>query len=158
MLVLAHLVARGFKVKLITDEKEGGLMRTCAGYYGVEVVTLETMGEFDRFICCHGRKIIPHQYLKGNYRKFVNIHPCLFKYRGKDPISRYIAKGDIRGSVESHYMVEEVDAGEVIVQEFFDTPVVKTHAEFYNIALPYYLKCLERTLKWLDDDDDIYGK
>ena len=142
MLVLAHLLAKGFKVKVITED---ALMRTCAGYYGIEVVTLKTMGEFDLFICCHGRKIIPDEYLaKG---KFINIHPCLFKYKGHNPIRRYIENRDTKGSVESQFMIPEVDAGEVINQQFFDTPVVTSYAMFYNIALPYYLKCIDETLR-----------
>jgi len=142
MLVLAHLLAKGFKVKVITEDR---LIRICARYYGVEVVTLETMGEFDLFICCHGRKIIPDEYLaKG---KFINIHPCLFKYKGHNPIRRYIENRDTKGSVESQFMIPEVDAGEVINQQFFDTPVVTSYAMFYNIALPYYLKCIDETLR-----------
>lgn len=142
--VLSYLVARGFTVKVIPEDQL--LYRMCE-YYGLEITTLDTMGEFDLFICCHGAKIIPARYLIPG--KFVNMHSCLWKYKGKDPISRYIANEDTKASIESHFMVEKVDAGEVLVRVLFDTPVVKTHGEYFNLALPYYYECVDRTIKKL---------
>jgi methionyl-tRNA formyltransferase len=142
--MLAHLLAKGFKVKVITED---ALIRRCARYYNVEIITFETMGEFDLFICCHGRKIIPNKYLIEG--KFINIHPCLYKYKGHNPIKRYIKNEDTVGSVECQFMVEEVDAGEIINQQFFNTPVATSYAVFYNIAWPYYLECVDETLRRL---------
>ena len=142
MYVLAYIVAKGHSVKVISDDLN---VLELAGTFGCSVVNLETMGEFDLFICCHGNKIIDKKYLISG--KFINIHPCLYKHKGHNPIKRYIENKDQKGSVESHYMVEEVDAGEVIHQEFFETPVITTYAEFYNIALPYYFRCIDKTLK-----------
>ena len=45
------------------------------------------------------------------------------------------------------YMIKEVDAGEVIGRINFETPVIETYAEFYNIAYRYYIKCLDYSLK-----------
>ncbi len=141
-LVLSYLVAKGHQVKVITEEKR---LEETARMYHLPVVDFDTMGEYDLFICCHGRRIIESKYLKD--RKFINIHPCLFKYKGHNPIKRYIENKDTLGSVESQWMVEEVDAGEVIIRKEFATPVCATYANFYNIAYPYYLECIEETLK-----------
>ena len=142
MLVLTYLVAKGHEVKVIADD----IVAETAEMLGCPIVNFETMGEFDLFICCHGSKIIDKKYLND---KFINIHPCLYKYKGHSPIKRYIENKDESGSVEAQWMVEEVDAGEVIHQEFFETPKLTTFAEFYNIALPYYLKCIDKTLEAL---------
>lgn len=142
MNVLAYLVAKGYEVKVISDDTVAEL----AKMLGCPVVNFETMGDFDLFICCHGNKIIDKKYLNG---KFINIHPCLYKYKGHNPTKRYIENKDESGSVESQWMVEEIDAGEVIHQEFFTTPVVTTFAEFYNIAAPYYYRCIDKTLEKL---------
>ena len=83
--VLSYLVAKGYVVKVIPEDR---LVRDLCGYYGLEIVTLNTMGDFDLFICCHGQKIIPERYLQKG--KFINMHSCLWKYKGKDPIKRYI--------------------------------------------------------------------
>lgn len=139
--VLSYLVAKGFQVKVIPEDD---MIEKLCDYYGLETRTLDTM-EDELFICCHGAKIIPERYLKEG--RFINMHSCLFKYKGKDPISRYIQNKDTQASIESHYMVKEVDAGEVIHQVFFETPVVKTHGEYFNIALPHYYTCIHETLK-----------
>ena len=144
--VLSYLVAKGYKVKVIPEDD---IIRALCDYYHSEIVTLDTMGEFDLFVCCHGEKIIPAKYLQEG--KFVNIHSCLWKYKGKDPIHRYITNKDTEASIESHYMVEEVDAGEVISRVLFTTPIVSTYGEYFNIALPYYYKCIDETLRIIWD-------
>jgi len=147
MSVLSYLVAQGHNIKVITDNDEDVI--TLCGYYGIEIITLETMGTFDLFICCHGRKIIKTEYLQDG--KFINIHPCLFKYKGHNPIKRYIANGDEVGSVESQYLIEEVDGGDVIYKKEFTTGKVNSYSEFYNIALPHYFEVIHETLKTLGD-------
>ena len=142
--VLSYLVAKGYRVKVIPEDD---MTRMLCDYYNLPIVTLDTMGEFDLFVCCHGEKIIPVRYLQEN--KFINMHSCLWKYKGKDPISRYIANKDTDASIESHYMTNVVDGGRVIERVLFTTPVVKTHEEYFNIALPYYYTCIENTLKKL---------
>jgi methionyl-tRNA formyltransferase len=142
MYCLSYLVAKGYKVKLITDDND---VLWLGGRLGVEFVTLETMGDLDYMLSVHWHKIIPNEFLKEG--RSINIHPCLFKYKGTNPIKRYISNGDTLGSVESHYMIEEVDAGEVIHREMFQTPKIESYAEFYNLALPYYFKCLAYTLE-----------
>lgn len=141
MVVLTYLVAKGHSVKVISDD----IVAETAKMLGCPIVNFETMGEFDLFICCHGSKIIDKKYLVDG--KFLNIHPCLYKYKGHSPIRRYIENKDESGSVEVQYMIEEVDGGAVIHQEFFETPKVTTFAEFYNLALPYYLRAINKALE-----------
>jgi methionyl-tRNA formyltransferase len=142
MIVLSYLVAKGYDVKVIPEDD---MLRQLCGYYGLEIVTLDTMGTFDLFICCHGAKIIPERYLEDG--KFINMHSCLWKYKGTDPITRYIAHKDTDASIESHYMVKEVDAGKVITRVLFTTPVVLNHQEYFNISTPYYFQCIDETLR-----------
>lgn len=48
----------------------------------------------------------------------VNVHPSLLpKYRGAAPIQRAIFNGDTETGVSTMYMSEEMDAGDVILQE-----------------------------------------
>lgn len=144
---LSFLVAKGwYDVKVISDDLN---VRWLANTLGVKLISFDTMGEFDLFLCVHGNKILGREYLQKGV--FVNVHPCLHLYRGADPISKYIANKDVLGSVQSHYMIEEVDAGEVIEGEFFTTPPVANHADFYNIAAPYYFKVIAKTLEKLEN-------
>jgi hypothetical protein len=144
--VLSYLVAKGYNVKVIPEDN---MTRMLCGYYNLPIVTLDTMGKFDIFVSCHGEKIIKEKYLKDG--KFVNMHSCLWKYKGKDPISRYITNRDTEASIESHFMIKEVDAGKVITRVLFETPIINTHGEYFNIALPHYYKCIDETLKRLKE-------
>lgn len=48
----------------------------------------------------------------------VNVHPSLLpKYRGAAPIQRAIMSGDAQTGVSTMYMSEEMDAGDIILQE-----------------------------------------
>jgi len=140
--VLSYLVAKGYDVRVIPEDD---LIRDMCKYYDLDIINLDTMGWFDLFICCHGSKIIPAGYLIEG--KFINMHSCLWKYKGKDPIRRYIDNKDTEASIESHYMVPEIDAGEVITRVLFNTPIVDSYGDYFNIALPYYLQCIDETLK-----------
>jgi methionyl-tRNA formyltransferase len=145
MAILPFLVAKGYGVKVISDDETVLWM---ADSLGLEIVTLDSMGEFDLFLCVHGNKIIDKKYLVD--KKFVNVHPCLYKYKGHNPIRRYILGKDTDGTVESHFMTEVVDEGEVIIEVGFETPICKTYADFYNVALKHYFFVIDKTLEALD--------
>lgn len=146
LVALSYLKGRGYNVSVISDDAD---VLWLAKDYGCEILYLNNNKEYDLFISVHGNQIIKKPYLVEG--KMVNIHPCLFKYKGKDPISRYIQNKDVIATVESHYMIEKVDMGEVIHREKFETlDGVQSHAEFYNIALPFYIKCLSKTLELLN--------
>jgi len=140
---LSYLVAQGLVVKVISDDENVLWMADCLG---CEIITIETMGDdFDIFICVHGNKIIPKEYLVVG--KSYNIHPCLYKYSGHNPIRRYIINEDTEATIEAQEMILEVDAGKVIHREDFYTGKCVNYADFYNIALPYYFKTIDRLLK-----------
>ena len=145
MIALLYLKARGYNV-VVADDSDW-LVRAVASNLGVLVTNTDMelfTKTFDLFICVHGTRIFtPDELVVG---KMVNIHPCLWKYKGKDPISRYIQNKDELGSVESHFIVKKVDAGDVICRTEFLTGVVKTHEEFYNTALPFYTTVIGDTL------------
>lgn len=144
MCVIPYVVAKGYSVKVISDDVD---VLWVAGSLGLEIVTLDNMGDFDWFICVHGTIILKKEQLKDG--KMLNVHPCLFKYKGRNPIKRYILNEDEYGSVEVQYMVEKVDAGEVIHREDFYTGKVNTFEAFYNIALPFYFKAVDGAFKKL---------
>lgn len=144
-LCLSYLVARNYNVKVVSDD---GNVIWLAEKLGCDIRTIGNKGFFDLLLCVHGTHIFSKDELKHGVH--VNIHPTLEKYRGNNPIKKYIENKDFEGSVSSHYMVEEVDRGDVIHQEFFETPICNSYADFYNIAYPFYLKTIEQTLYKLE--------
>lgn len=145
MAALSYLVAKGFRVKLVTDDEDIlklGIDLRC------EIVTMETAGEWDFMFSVHWNKIIPDKYLKPN--KCVNFHPLLHKYLGASPVKRYIENADTKASIGSHIMTNEVDNGTRVDIIYFETGIVDNYAEFYNIALPHYYTSFRRTLEKLN--------
>lgn len=76
------------------------------------------MKNIDLAILTDFGKIIPKEILEMPKFGFLNIHPSLLpKYRGPSPISGAILAGDKKTGVSIIKMIEEVDAGPIIVQE-----------------------------------------
>lgn len=135
--VLYYLVAKGYNVKLVTDGDP--FMNKAAKTLNVQIVDLEDTGDYDLFICVHGRRILPKKLLKE--RKMINVHPT--QYNGHNPVKRHIINGDTKSIIRVMYMTEAVDEGELIVKETFTTPICRTYADYYNCALKFYFIALD---------------
>ncbi len=101
----------------------------------------------DVLICCHGREILNENIL--NIPRFgcINLHPCLYKYKGANPIRRLLRDEETRASVGVHYMIKEVDKGETITENFVNIKGCKTEEEVYNKLYLYYSITLIDALK-----------
>lgn len=97
----------------------------------------------DFLICCQGRKILKEDILE---IPAVNLHPCLYKYPGADPIGRMLKEGNKKASVASHWMTPEVDRGKIIVEKFKEVEG-SNPVEVYNELYPLYAEVLIQTLK-----------
>lgn len=113
-----------------------------------EIIDFIKTEKIDLFLCCHGRQIIKENLL--NLVPSMNMHPLFFKYPGVTPVARMLAAGESRASVAAHWMVKEVDRGEVIVENFVET-TGKTEKEVYNELYGLYVcTCLEALEKIKD--------
>jgi methionyl-tRNA formyltransferase len=92
----------------------------------------------DLLISVHGREVIEKDFLKKPTYGCINVHPCLYKYKGKNPIGRLLENNDSKASVGIHYMDEEIDSGEVILEKFVDVSDKNTIEAVYNELYPYY--------------------
>lgn len=112
---------------------------------------IDLVSKSDLLVSVHGREIVSTEILEKPPLGCINVHPCLYKYPGADPIGRLLRDGNTRASVGVHYMVEEVDAGEVILEQFVDVSGKNTVDEIYNELYPYYalaiLEAIEKIRK-----------
>lgn len=140
MITLSYLKGLSHKVVLISEDSD---ILWLAKSLNVGAIKIEHLPyhPHDLFLCVHGDKIIPKEYL---HDYMVNIHPT--KYNGHNPVKKYIANQDTDGCIRAMKMIEEVDAGELIHKENFITPVCSNYADFYNIAFPYYFKTIKTVL------------
>ncbi len=107
---------------------------------------LDSVKEADLLFSVHGRQIVPKKILDIPSLGCVNVHPCLYKYKGANPIQRMLDDNNSKASIGIHYMVEDIDAGELIIEEFIDT-MGRTVLEVYNELYPYYAKTIIK--EWL---------
>lgn len=111
-------------------------------------------------VSVHGREIVPAELLKIPPLGGINVHPCLYKYKGSNPVERLLKDGNAKASVGVHYMVDEVDTGKVITELFVDVTGKHTVDEVYNALYPYYMLAILEAIgkihkkscrEWSDD-------
>ena len=140
MVALLTLLAKGYKPQVIAEDE---VIRDITQAFGLELISLDEVANFDLFVCCHGRKIIPTRILDKGL--CINIHPCLYKYKGTSPIKRILRDGVAKASVGCHVMTEKVDEGPVIYEGFKEIKG-KNEVEVYNELYPLYSEVLLKTL------------
>ena len=109
----------------------------------------KTRPHADLFVSVHCRTTIPQWYLDYFPKGGINVHPCLWKYKGADPVGRLLSDGETKASVGIHRMTEKVDKGEVLWEEFVDVTGCKTREEVYNKLYPLYAVGLVEVLRTL---------
>lgn len=148
LIQLLTLLALGHKVVCVVAVDE--IVEEGAKSFGLEVQKPKNINEdtfvdyleglhADLFVCCHGRQIIKPRIL--NMVKAINTHPCLYKYKGTEPVRRLLEDKNTKASVAVHWMIEKVDEGKAIVENFKE--VTSTTVEgVYNELYPLYSKTL----------------
>lgn len=85
-----------------------------------ETALLEALTSYNvDVICLAGfmRILTPH-FIESWGKPMINIHPSLLpKYKGLDTHQRALDAGDSEAGCTVHYVVPEVDSGEIIVQK-----------------------------------------
>ncbi|HHE39967.1 MAG TPA: hypothetical protein ENL10_00500 [Candidatus Cloacimonetes bacterium] len=117
-----------------------------------EAKFIDLVSKSDLLVSVHGREVVPPEILKKPLMGCINAHPCLYKYKGANPIERLLIDNNTRASVGVHYMAEKVDAGEVIVEKFVDVPGKNTIVEVYNELYPYYALTILEAINKIQDE------
>jgi methionyl-tRNA formyltransferase len=112
---------------------------------------IKLVNKSDLLVSVHGREIVPIEILKVPPLGCINVHPCLYQYKGRNPVGRLLRDKNTKASVGVHYMLEEVDAGEVIVEKFVNVSGKNTIDEVYNVLYPYYALTLLEAVNKIRD-------
>ena len=63
-------------------------------------------------------RIVSPQLIEAFPNRIINLHPSMLpKYKGLHAIERALESGDHETGVSIHYVNEELDGGEIIIQE-----------------------------------------
>lgn len=111
---------------------------------------IKYLSKSDLLISVHGREIVPKDILSLPKIGCINIHPCLYKYKGKNPIQQLLKDKNSKASVGVHYMTEETDQGEMLVEEFVDVKGLDDVESIYNALYPYYSLVLSKALNIIE--------
>lgn len=125
----------------IEKAKRLGIKWTCVKFGETYDFLAARRGEFDLFVLAGYMRILPERVL--TLGTFINIHPSLLpKYKGVNSIERAFEARESETGVSVHFVVPEVDSGEIIVQkvvpiepgmtlEALETAVHKVEHEIY---------------------------
>ena len=151
IIALLTLKALGFDVKVIAEDDDVFNMAEALGLPVRKIENINKMEiEADLIVLCHARQIIGKELI--SKFKIINLHPCLYAYKGGDPVGRMLKDGVTKASVGCHHVIEEVDAGEVIVEDFKEV-TGKTYAEVYSELYPLYSQVLIKALSLINKND-----
>lgn len=96
-------------------------------------------------------KVLPKEILEIPKHGCVNVHPSLLpKYRGSTPIQTAIMNGDKYTGVTTMYMDEELDSGDIILQEKIEIEDNQTTGELWNILAKKGAMLLVETVKQIE--------
>lgn len=98
-------------------------------------------------------KILPRELLEIPRYGCINVHPSLLpKYRGSTPIQTAIINGDKTTGVTTMYMNEELDSGDIILQEEIEINENQTAGELWNVLAKIGAKLLVETLNQIENN------
>ena len=98
-------------------------------------------------------KILPKELLDIPKFGCINVHPSLLpKYRGSTPIQTAIINGDKTTGVTTMYMSEELDAGDIILQEEIQIEDSQTSGDIWDILAKKGANLLLETLKQIENN------
>tara|TARA_R100000742_G_C4254060_1_gene72127 strand:+ start:152 stop:679 length:528 start_codon:yes stop_codon:yes gene_type:complete len=83
-----------------------------------QIIQLLTAWRVDLIVLAGWMRVLSSDFIKSFNKKIINIHPSLLpKYKGLNAIERaFENKDDVTGCTV-HYVTEELDGGEIIMQE-----------------------------------------
>lgn len=107
----------------------------------------------DLIIAAHLRRILKKEIYSLAVKGAINIHPSLLpKYRGLSPQHQAILHGDEESGVTVHYIEEDADTGDIVLQRKFpiakDDYIMHVQAKMLNI----YKSIIADALQLLADD------
>ena len=106
--------ARNEKIPYFLCEKSN-----CKNEYDFEQKIIEKIIENDAelIVMAGWMKIVSKKFITSINRKIINIHPSLLpSFKGKSPVKDALQNGAFITGCSVHYVVPEVDSGELIIQ------------------------------------------
>jgi methionyl-tRNA formyltransferase len=120
----------------------------------------QLLNDSNLLVSVHGREIVSPENLALPSLGGINVHPCLYGYKGPDPINRLLNDHNPKASVGVHVMTDKVDEGEVLFEQILYIPIdsnsssITSVEEIYNKLYPLYGLVLMKGLETISDRYD----
>ncbi len=106
----------------------------------------------DIFVVVAYGKLIPAAIFNMPRCGTINLHPSLLpKYRGAAPVQWALINGDSETGVTVQMINEELDAGDIILQQKIVVDDDVTAGELYDIILPVGAELIVKSIKLLEE-------
>ena len=106
----------------------------------------------DLLLSVHGREIVSQSLLDRLPLGGINVHPCLYGFKGKNPVERFLKSNCKQASVGAHCMTSHIDEGEVLCEEYLQrNGSWTTVEEVYNHLYPLYPLVIHSALNNLEN-------
>ena len=103
-------------VLMIHNKKKCGAAKR-AEKLGIPHVNIKSAEEVDLIVLAGWMRIISPTFIQAFHNKIINLHPSLLpKYKGLHAIEQALNSGDEVTGCTVHYVTEELDSGEIILQ------------------------------------------
>ncbi|MGB9660626.1 MAG: methionyl-tRNA formyltransferase [Moorellaceae bacterium] len=132
-------LSRGLPILQPNDLKDPEFLDALAGL-GAEVIVVVAFG-----------RLLPPAVLHLPPLGCINLHASLLpRYRGAAPIQRAIINGEQETGVTTMYMVEQLDAGDIILQEPVAIRPEMTAGELHDILAAVGARLLVQTIDLIE--------
>jgi methionyl-tRNA formyltransferase len=104
----------------------------------------------DLIVCVHLEKVLSKKIYSIAKKAAINVHPSLLpKYRGLSPQHQALMHGDMETGVTIHYLEEEADIGDIILQvkialteETYIFDLLKQMLAVYKESIPHAVQLI----------------
>lgn len=129
------------------------------------LTSLRTLDSFDFLISLSWRFMIPKEIFSKAKIAAINIHRGkLPEYAGAEPIKRALEKGEKFITITAHEMVEEIDAGRILIEKNHPVKYDNSRSLTENVErlkkeiLPLYPKVIMETIENIIDKGTYASK
>lgn len=157
---LYKIIEQGHNVCFITprNDTQDEVLKKIADQYEIPWVVEKNVNsdvfvEFVRQHACNAlvsmsfNQIIKKNLIAASQLGFINCHAgALPFYRGRNPINWALINGENKVGVTVHYIDENIDTGDIIVQDFIE---VKGDDDYGSLLQKGFLQCAESLVQAL---------
>jgi len=108
----------------------------------------------DLIFSVHWRRLLSKSIISLPKKGSINIHPALLpKYRGSSPINWTIINGEKETGITIHFIDQNADTGNIILQKKIDIESLDTAFDIYKKTIALYPSMITEVLDLIESDN-----